>query len=315
MAIRKKMINKIRTYRHDTQFRRRNVLQNPEAGQLINECIQSGEPLMVSRVSAYEMKVLNVYRQRVAHPAAKKVRALLDGIKVEYNDAVRFHAHNNAGIFPTTDEGLDAFSSITLNACSLIDILGVWRHTIQLEELLWRERCPSAALITLPSIEPYFSSSPWSASLQGKKVLVVHPFEKSICSQYQKRELLFPGTNILPEFELKTLKAIQSNAGSEAGYASWSDALDVMKKQIAAVDFDVALIGAGGYGLPLAAHVKELGKQAVHIGGALQFLFGIKGRRWDEQPEWSHFYNKHWIRPLSDETPIKFEQQSGGCYW
>lgn len=41
------------------------------------------------------------------------------------------------------------------------------------------------------------------------KVLVIHPFEDTIKSQYQKREKLFPGTDILPEFELKTLKAVR----------------------------------------------------------------------------------------------------------
>ena len=42
-------------------------------------------------------------------------------------------------------------------------------------------------------------------------------------------------------------------------------------------DFDVALIGCGAYGFPLAAKLKTAGKQAIHLGGVLQALFGIKG--------------------------------------
>ena len=53
-----------------------------------------------------------------------------------------------------------------------------------------------------------------------------------------------------------------------------------MKSEIDKCDYDVCLIGCGAYGFPLAAHVKHKGKQAIHLGGTLQLLFGIKGNRW-----------------------------------
>lgn len=49
-----------------------------------------------------------------------------------------------------------------------------------------------------------------------------------------------------------------------------------MKDEIDKRDYDIALIGCGAYGFPLAAHIKRSGKKAVHLGGALQLLFGIK---------------------------------------
>lgn len=113
--------------------------------------------------------------------------------------------------------------------------------------------------------------------MQGKRVLAIHPFEKSIQAQYLRREQLFPGTNVLPQFELMTVKAVQSAAGNPVEFATWAEALTSMQQKIDQLDFDVALIGSGGYGLPLAAHVKSLGKQSIHMGGALQILFGIKG--------------------------------------
>ena len=48
------------------------------------------------------------------------------------------------------------------------------------------------------------------------------------------------------------------------------------------IDFDVAIIGCGAYGFPLAAKLKQAGKQAIHLAGATQLLFGIKGKRWEE---------------------------------
>ena len=145
--------------------------------------------------------------------------------------------------------------------------------------------------------------------------MVIHPFEESIRKQYLKRELLFSGTEVFPEFEIKTIKAVQSAAGNSVEFKSWVEAFDAMKAQMDQIDFDIALIGAGAYGLPLAAHAKTLGKQAVHMGGALQILFGIKGGRWDENPEINCFYNEHWTRPLPEETPAQSGQVEEGCYW
>ena len=49
-----------------------------------------------------------------------------------------------------------------------------------------------------------------------------------------------------------------------------------MKKQIESVEFDIAIIGCGAYGMPLSLFVKDLGKKAIHLGGNVQYLFGIR---------------------------------------
>ena len=74
---------------------------------------------------------------------------------------------------------------------------------------------------------------------------------------------------------------MQSVAGNSTEYVTWFDALESMRAQIADKDFDVALIGAGAYGLPLAAFVKDLGRKTLHLGGVTQILFGIIGSRWE----------------------------------
>ena len=102
-----------------------------------------------------------------------------------------------------------------------------------------------------------------------------------------------------------------------------------MEQQIDKIDFDIALIGCGAYGMPLAAHVKRLGKQAVHLAGGLQLLFGIKGKRWTEEHvgnfeyrpgvilSWDYrsLFNDHWCYPLAIDTPSNAEVVEGGCYW
>lgn len=83
---------------------------------------------------------------------------------------------------------------------------------------------------------------------------MVHPFADTIRSQYARREQLFQNPDVLPEFaSLRVVKAVQGLGGQETGYHSWFDALAAMEEEIAKEPFDVAVIGAGAYGLPLAA--------------------------------------------------------------
>ena len=65
----------------------------------------------------------------------------------------------------------------------------------------------------------------------------------------------------------------------------------------------------------LAAHAKQSGKLAIHMGGATQILFGIKGRRWDDHDVISRLYNDSWVRPQPREVPARAMTVEGGCYW
>ena len=88
-----------------------------------------------------------------------------------------------------------------------------------------------------------------------------------------------------------------------------------MKKQISDIDFDIALLGCSLYGLPLVSYIKNMGKSAIYVGGAVQLLFGIKGKRWDTHDEISKMYNDYWIRPLDSEIPKNYVGLDGGTYW
>jgi hypothetical protein len=91
-----------------------------------------------------------------------------------------------------------------------------------------------------------------------------------------------------------------------------------MKNDIKKIDFDIALIGCGAYGMPLAAFIKkELNKQAIHMGGCLQLLFGIKGKRWETDSfKWDKIlYNDAWVRPTDDLKPSNYKKVEDGCYW
>ena len=84
-------------------------------------------------------------------------------------------------------------------------------------------------------------------------MLVVHPFRRTILAQYEKRTQLFPGKDVLPELaSLTVIQAVQGLGGQDTGYADWFDALTEMERRMDAADYDVAIVGAGAYSLPLA---------------------------------------------------------------
>jgi hypothetical protein len=155
----------------------------------------------------------------------------------------------------------------------------------------------------------------WIYGLEGKKVLVVSPFVEYMSEQYKKRDLLWTGIRI-PEFELHTVKSVFWYDGfKDPRFESWFEALEYLYGECCKEDFDVALLGCSTFSTPLALRFRRDGKQAVHVGGPLQLMFGIKGKRWDQY--FVDTYNEHWIS-LPEETKVgnvDALDMTGGSYW
>lgn len=264
----------------------------------VMRALQEGKPFLFGRCGATEMRTVAEYYKNGG---------------TAFGETIRAEVRNLSGVFPNDDETLRAFCECYIHAAHAADLLALWdvgaeRRVVQ--------GCRNTAFTRLRALEPYYHTTPWSAALAGKRVLVVHPFKASIEAQYQKREQLFPGTDILPQFaSLTVVPAVQGLAGQKTGYPNWFAALDAMQAQMDAVEYDVALIGAGAYGLPLAAHARGTGHIAIQMGGATQILFGIRGKRWDAHPVISKLYNDAWTRPLPEEQPQNKEVVEGGSYW
>lgn len=292
------------------------IHSNQSGNDVITEYLKNTTPFVVSRLGHVELSCLINYHEiqelkQDSYPS--KIWNQVKGKSTVWEPNILTAMQRNAGFFPVTPDNLQKFSEHYIDKMRHVDIMAVWFNYY--EDIICNKYCKDAILIRLASIEPYYFEDPWSKYLKRKKVLVIHPFEKSIQRQYEKREWLFENKDILPDFELKTIKAVQTNAYNNTGFSTWFEALESMKQQMQQTDFDVALIGAGAYGLPLAVYAKELGKQAIHFGGSLQILFGIKGSRWDSMPDINKYYNEHWIRPLREETPTSFKAVEDGCYW
>lgn len=284
-----------------------------EVNKLISGAILSETPFFAGRYGGSEMTMLESY---IHHRWNIRNRRVMTNKLCELS-----------GFFPDNLFLQKRFRDVMVEATIAVDLQAVWNWKIE-EELL-KEYGSSYKTTELKNIEPYISvlegneeSAPWTASLKGKKVLVIHPFDKSIRYQYENnRQNIFSRLGdadlFLPEFELITLKAVQTIAKTkDKRFKTWFDALSWMEKQIDNIDFDVAIIGCGAYGYPLGAYIKNKGKVAIHIGGALQLLFGITGNRWMEEGSFvNKMANEFWKLPFEEEKPGRAEVVEGSCYW
>ncbi len=279
-----------------------------QASDIVKGMLLGDAPAMIARFGSNELTCIINYCS--IQQNSKKYFSYVQG-KVEafwWDKGMMEKMGIGAGFFPTETKALEKFAELMLSDMKELDILGSW---LQHESFL-KEELAHAVKVRLADLEPYYHQHPWSTALAGKKVLVIHPFEDSIKQQYLKRDLIF-SNNVLPDFELRTIKAVQTAANKNDGFKNWFEALNYMKDKISDTDFDVAIIGCGAYGFPLAAHVKRIGKKAVHLGGATQILFG---KRWEEQNEVvSSLMNQHWVRPSSSEKNLDFTKIENGCYW
>ena len=281
----------------------KHLISADKANDLIYNKIIENKPCFITRFGSSELACLLFYRQaRLADPLINKWNAHHEHILCDVS-----------GFFPFTEVAMDKFSRHYLSFIQNIDILGAWQIGEENVADLFDKRIK---LVNLSSIEPYYFQEPWSRALAGRKVLVVHPFAESIKMQYAKRALLFSDRDVLPDFELQVIAAAQTLLNNTGGFNDWFETLDNMCSQIAKADFDVAIIGAGAYGMPIANFIKmKMGKVAIHMGGATQILFGIKGKRWNDIPQVKSLFNEYWINPSANEKPAGAEKVEGGSYW
>lgn len=288
--------------------------------KIVADGIYSGRPFMAARIGSIELEVCENLKYSLYHKRSNLKYIQWKGQPNFINTDLMCRFANNAGFFPSDDvTALKCFYDLMVECMPKVDVLGSWLYN----EADFKKELASSVKVDRELMTPLLTETPWTRALKGKKVLVIHPFEDTIKAQYARREKLFPRCpDILPEFELHTIKAVQSIGQADERFKDWFDALDYMKRQMDAVDYDVCLLGCGAYGFPLAAYAKDCGKQAIHLGGVLQLLFGIKGKRWETDegyikihPYASTYYNEYWIRPDETEKPQKADGVEGGCYW
>ena len=173
------------------------------------------------------------------------------------------------------------------------------------------------------SLEPVYAmlenknTIPWTYKLKGKKVLIINSFIDSIKKQLdnkfcynkplflEKQEFLF----------YKTFQTVNNNFVHD----NWFETYNIMKNDIQKLEFDIALVACGGYGVPLCNFIKEeLNKSAIYIGGGLQMMFGVLGQRWSSRDDWKTIIKNNkcnFIYPTEHEIIKGCENSDCSSYW
>jgi hypothetical protein len=291
-----------KNYVYEFAWHGRKVLNDNDGNLAIQQMIQKQTPFCVARLGTVESNLIAAVLKQKAH-IIKSIQPIVIN---------QFHI--NAGFFPATQNACEQYAETILELMSAVDLYACWNTNM---EVYYVRNClkDTTVLAQYGCLEPFYYDSPWSLALAGKKILVIHPFAKTIEMQYQKREKLFGRGDVLPAFELKTIRAVQSIAGQDCGFPSWFDALESMFDQAMSVDFDVCIIGCGAYAFPLACKLRQNGRSAITMCGPTQLLFGIKGSRWINNPLVTRYFNSNWVFPSEEETPAQFRKVESGCYW
>lgn len=286
------------------------MCSNQEANSLIMKKIESGEKFFAGRLGFSELAAMRAFEFQN---------------KANYELVIK-QIYEWSGFFPNDSQLGFIFLEEMVESVKEVDYLACSEQFAEnyfMNKYMGKDAC---GVESFDIMEPWRFYTPWSAALKGKKVLVVTPFDESVRQQYALRDKLFEGTDILPEFELVTYKSLQTTGDlTDERFDTWFEALEYMYQEIEKIDFDIALLGCGAYGFPLGARIKKAGKQAIHMGGVLQILFGIMGKRWDGtgpnsdtnkiREDIAMYYNNYWTYPKQSETPTSASRVEYGPYW
>jgi len=238
---------------------------------------------------------------------------------------------NNAGIYNINSKNILLYINLYIQAIQNSIALASF-PTYIINEQSYFANTYHLKKIHSRSLEPFYACleniKPWTHYLHGKKVLIINPFIESMKKQLTKKFQIFKDPNkkiFLDNQEFIFYKSYQTSAGNHI-HNDWLETFTLMCNDIKKLDdefhFDIALLGCGGYGLPLCNFIKmQLNKSAIYIGGGLQLLFGIMGHRWENRDDWQKIMqdndspNNQFIRPSGDEIINNKNAIENGCYW
>lgn len=150
-------------------------------------------------------------------------------------------------------------------------------------------------------MEPFYQITEhikqWTHHLHNKKILVIHPFVDSFKKQLDNGFQIFNGKQnciFLEGQEFVFYKSFQTIAGNHI-HNDWFETFTIMCKDIA-----------------------KLKKSAIYVGGGLHLLFGVMGKRWENNAMWktiTKHNNSAFIRPSGSEICRNINTIENGCYW
>jgi len=236
---------------------------------------------------------------------------------------LRKEAWINAGIWPPTSKQLEEFLDVYAESLSFVTTMATWENpqSVPDEKFLLEKYKITQRRITLSSLDAIQVAAneidPWTLKLESRNVLVISTFADLISDQYLFYRNLH-NSRILPKFNLQTMRPPQTNGISFSRF-TWKQNLEKFKadlfEKIKEEKPQIALVAAGAYGMPICSYLYKSGISVIYVGGALQLLFGIMGKRWEQNSQVLKISTSLWVKPPAKVAPRGFRLIENGTYW
>ena len=237
-----------------------------------------------------------------------------------------FHGLKQSGLFPANPDFYCRYNDLYLEAIRNLDNLGLFLEPVTLEKKLIQGYKLNNKLIYYLDQEPDRSlkadeDNCYLPLFKDRNLLIICPFAHVLAERANQEifENVWAKTG-KPWFHPASVQSLEFPYGFSPStwkqYPTSLDLLSDLQTQIQQRNFDVALVGAGGLAIPLVAFIKSLGKIGLDLGGHLQMLFGVIGKRWRHQAEWQQYYfNEFWIDMPNHYQPLEQDVCDNGAYW
>jgi len=237
----------------------------------------------------------------------------------------RQHCAVQMGLFPCSEEAMLSYAELHGKATRELDLLGLVGGRLE-ADLLNRLR-PKGQTINLLELEPDRSVPDqsehcWLPELRGKRVLIVSSIAELLCQRANQTtfEAVWAKSG-KPWFDPAQVRPLQFpycyDVHTQERFGSSENLLEWIVNQLDPTSFDLALIAGSSLGIPIAAAIRAMNRSAIALGGALQVLFGVGGRRWWNDPHWrQHHITSAWISVPPEQIPqVAGAYVDGGAYW
>lgn len=239
---------------------------------------------------------------------------------------LRFQGLQQMGFFPATPKFCMDFTPLYAERIRELDCVGVFPELVPQMQKFCEFYGISGPFVNYLDQEPDRSSPAqeqncYLPAFRGRRLLLICSFAKLLQKRANQETFAAVWAKTgKPWFYPSHVEALEfPYSYSEATRARYGDArnlLEEIQEEVARREFDVALIAAAGLGVPIASHIKRLGKVGISLGGHLQALFGVLGKRWRLSPAWQERYiNRDWIDMPAEYCPPETDIGDAGAYW
>jgi hypothetical protein len=285
----------------------------------IRNAIEEEKGFAMGKLGFSEQHLLGYLPFLESNPSELQIRS--------YEAILRYHCEIQFGVFPTTPIFLKEFAAFYSLSVRSIDILGLFQA--EQEKKLIKQNSITAKLIYYQDTEPDRSipeniSNCYLPLFVNKRILYISSFADLLKERSEKSIFESVWLNTQKKWfypkSITTIETPYSYVSAKSTHKLYGTSINLYKSICDKIDnqnFDIALIGLGALGLPLASYIKSKGKIAISLGGHLQVLFGVKGARWENDDYWKkNYFNDSWIHMPEKYFPENKDQLAdNGSYW